>query len=88
MTGEDVMGFAAGAFVTLSLVPQIIRVFRLQSAREISMLFTGLMLVGILMWLGYGVTKSLFPVILWNAIGALLVAMLLYAKLRYGRQTR
>jgi len=87
LTGEDIMGFAAGAFVTLSLVPQIIRVFRLRSAREISMLFTGLLLAGILMWLGYGVTKSLFPVILWNAIGALLVAMLLYAKLRYGRQT-
>lgn len=79
------MGFAAGALVTLSLVPQIIRVFTLRSAREISMLFTGLMFVGILMWLGYGISESLFPVILWNAIGALLVAMLLYAKLRYGR---
>jgi MtN3 and saliva related transmembrane protein len=85
LTGEDFLGFAAGALVTFSLVPQIIRVFTLQSAREISMLFTGLMLAGVLMWLGYGVFKSLFPVILWNAIGAFLVSMLLYAKLRYGR---
>ena len=85
MTGEDVLGFAAGALVTFSLVPQIIRVFSLKSAREISMLFTGLMLAGILMWLGYGIFKSLFPVILWNAIGASLVFMLLCAKMRYGR---
>ena len=85
MTGEDILGFGAGALVTFSLVPQIIRVFTLKSAREISILFTGLMLAGVLMWLGYGVFKSLFPVILWNAIGAFLVSMLLYAKLRYGR---
>lgn len=85
MTGEDILGFAAGALVTFSLVPQIVRVFTLKSAREISMAFTTLMLVGILMWLGYGISKSLFPVILWNVIGALLVAMLLYGKLRYGR---
>ncbi|MBM4444906.1 MAG: hypothetical protein FJ020_06355 [Chloroflexi bacterium] len=85
MTGGDVLGFTAGALVTLSLVPQIIRVFTLRSAREISLVFTTLMLAGILMWLGYGVFKGLFPVILWNVIGAALVALLLYAKLRYGR---
>jgi MtN3 and saliva related transmembrane protein len=85
LTGQDIMGFVAGAFVTFSLVPQIIRVFKLKSAREISILFTGLMLVGILMWLGYGISKSLFPVILWNAIGAVLVFTLLFGKLRYGK---
>jgi uncharacterized protein with PQ loop repeat len=49
------------------------------------MRFTGLMLVGILMWLGYGISKSLFPVILWNAIGAVLVFTLLFGKLKYGK---
>lgn len=85
MAGEDLTGFIAGAFVTCSLIPQIIRVFKLKSAREISMLFTGMLFVGILMWLGYGIFKSLFPVILWNAIGAVLVSTLLFAKLRYGK---
>lgn len=79
------LGFIAGALVTCSLIPQLIRVFKLKSAREISMLFTTLLLLGLIIWLAYGIYFRLAPVILWNATGAVLVSMLLYAKLKYGR---
>ncbi len=85
MSLAESLGFIAGALVTCSLIPQVISVFQLKSAREISMLFTTLLLSGIVIWLGYGIVLGLTPVILWNAIAALLVAILLYAKLRYGR---
>lgn len=81
----DSIGLVAGALVSCSLIPQLIRVFQLKSAREISMLFTSLMLLGIGLWLIYGIYLRLAPVILWNAIGAVLVALLLWAKLKYGR---
>ena len=80
------LGFVAGALVTCSLIPQIIRVFKLKSAREISMLFTTALLLGLFIWLAYGISLGLAPVIVWNAIGAILVTLLLYAKLKYGRQ--
>ncbi len=79
------LGFIAGALVTFSIIPQLLRVFKLKSAREISTLFTTLLLIGIVIWLAYGIFLGLPPVILWNAIGAILVAGLLYAKLKYGR---
>lgn len=79
------IGLAAGALVTCALIPQLVRVFQLKSAREISLLFNVLFLLGIFLWLAYGIYLRLFPIILWNAIGALLVALLLYAKLKYGR---
>jgi len=82
---EESLGFVAGALVTCSLIPQLIRVFQLRSAREISMLFTTLLLSGLILWLTYGVFFRLTPVILWNAVGATLVVFLLYAKLKYGR---
>ena len=85
MPVAESLGFVAGALVTCSLVPQLIRVFKLKSAREISMLFTTLLLLGLIVWLAYGISFGLIPVILWNAIGAALVAVLLYAKLKYGR---
>jgi MtN3 and saliva related transmembrane protein len=81
----ELQGLIAGAFVTGSLVPQVIKVFQLKSAREISMLFTTMLLLGLLTWLSYGVSLRLVPIILWNAIGASLAAALLYAKLRYGK---
>jgi len=82
---SEFLGFVAGALVTCSLIPQLVRVFKLRSAREISTLFNALLLLGISFWLVYGISLRLFPVILWNAIGAILVALLLYAKLKYGR---
>jgi MtN3 and saliva related transmembrane protein len=82
---EESLGFVAGALVTCSIIPQLIRVFQLRSAREISMLFTTLLLLGVITWLAYGVSLRLTPVILWNSVGAILVSILLYAKLKYGR---
>lgn len=82
---EGYLGFIAGALVTLSLVPQIMRVFKLKSAREISALFTILMLLGLFLWLAYGISLRLAPVILWNVVGAVLVSMLLVAKLKFGK---
>jgi len=50
------------------------------------MLFTSLLLLGMILWLVYGIMLGLFPVILWNVIGMLFTMTLLGAKLKYGRQ--
>lgn len=85
MLPTDYLGFIAGLLVTISLVPQLVRVFRLQSAHEISLVFTGLLLIGMMLWLVYGIELRLAPVMLWNAAGIILSGLLLYAKMRYGR---
>jgi MtN3 and saliva related transmembrane protein len=81
----EYIGLMAGLFITFSFIPQLIRVFRLKSAREISILFTSFLLLGMALWLTYGIILGLVPIILWNAVGEFLVILLLYAKIRYGR---
>jgi MtN3 and saliva related transmembrane protein len=71
--------------MTSGLIPQVIRVWKLKSAREISFLFTILFLVGAACWTAYGVFLQLPSVIFWNAIAFSLMLGLLYAKLKYGR---
>ena len=85
MAFTEYLGLIAGLFVTGSLIPQVYRVFRLKSAREISIFFTTLLLTGMLIWLVYGIVLALMPLILWNVVGAVLVSLLLTAKLKYGR---
>ena len=85
MVFAESVGLVAGALVTCSMIPQLIRVFKLKSAREISILFATLLLLGMICWLVYGIYLKLIPVIVWNAVGAALVALLLYSKLKYGR---
>lgn len=81
----EYLGYIGGVLTTFCYIPQIIRVFRLKSAKEISLLFTIMLLVGVVIWLFYGILLSLGPVILWNSIALVIVAALLYAKLKYGR---
>ena len=81
----EYLGYIGGILTTFCYVPQIIRVFRLKSAKEISLLFTILLLVGVVVWLFYGIFLSLAPVVLWNSIAVVIVAALLYAKMKYGR---
>ena len=80
------LGYIAGAFTTFSFIPQIIHVFKTKSARDISLTFNAMLFTGILLWLSYGIWKKDAPIIIWNAIAAVLTFTLLYAKLRYGRQ--
>ena len=81
----DILGYVAGFLVTFALVPQIIRVYKLKSAREISVLFNASMFVGVACWLVYGIILQLLPMIVWNSIGLCFISLLLLAKLKYGK---
>ncbi|MFC2070912.1 SemiSWEET family sugar transporter [Chloroflexota bacterium] len=81
----EYIGIVAGALTTLGFIPQIIRVYKLKSAREISITFNVTLLVGITLWLVYGILHGLAPLIIWNTIGMILISTLLVGKLKYGR---
>jgi MtN3 and saliva related transmembrane protein len=78
-------GLIAGAIITIGFLPQVIRVFKLKSAHEISLTFIISFLIGMGGWLVYGISFRLTPIILWNSISAIFALALLYAKLKYGR---
>jgi len=80
----EVLGLAAGFFVALGLVPQILRVWKLKDAQEISLSFNLLSLTGTILWLAYGLFLGLISVILWNGTNVVLLTLLLLVKLKYG----
>jgi MtN3 and saliva related transmembrane protein len=82
---SEILGLLGGALTTLGYIPQLVRILKLKSAREISLPFTLSFLAGATCWLTYGVLLGLMPVILWNSAGIIFLCMLLYGKLKYGR---
>ena len=81
----EIFGLVGGALTTFGYVPQLVRILRLKSAREISLPFTVSFLAGAVCWLVYGLLSSLMPVILWNLAGVVFLCFLLYGKLKYGK---
>jgi MtN3 and saliva related transmembrane protein len=82
---KELLGFIGGALITVGFIPQVWRLFQLKSAREISLPFTVLFLLGAVFWLSYGISIAKPSIILWNAISLVIMGAMIYAKLKYGR---
>jgi MtN3 and saliva related transmembrane protein len=82
---QEILGLIGGFFTTTSLIPQVWRLYRLKSAREISLTFNIFFAIGVSFWLLYGIVLGLPAVIIWNAITIVLVASMLFAKFKYNR---
>ena len=79
---ELVAGIAA-VLTTLSFLPQVLKAWRSRSARDVSLLMLLLFLAGVLLWLCYGLALGSLPLILANAVTAVLILAILAAKLRF-----
>lgn len=81
---ED-LGFVAAFCTTAAFVPQLARVLRLRSARDISLPTFLMFSVGVFLWLLYGLYIGSKPVIASNGVTLVLSVSILILKLRYGR---
>lgn len=84
--GVELVGFVAAFCTTVAFVPQLVRVIRLRSAREISLPTFLLFSVGVSLWLIYGLRIGSNPVIFSNIFTLMLSVSILFLKLRYGRR--
>lgn len=81
----DFIGYVAATCTTLSFLPQLVRVLRLRSAREISLGMFLIFSVGTALWLTYGLLAHSKPVIAANAVTFVLAISILVLKLRFDR---
>ena len=84
----ELIGLIAGVCTTVAFVPQVIRVWRLGRADEISLATFLTFSIGTLVWLCYGLLIASVPVILANAITTVLALTILLMKLRFDRVQR
>ena len=82
------IGYIAAFCTTIAFVPQIIRVLKLRSARDISLGMALIFSFGVLMWLVYGLTLHSWPIIIANAATLLLSVSLVILKLHYNGRDR
>ena len=78
------IGFAAAACTTVAYAPQVIKVWKTRSARDISLGMFLIMVLGLALWLIYGLLCGDGPLIASNAVTMLLAGGILVMKLRFG----
>ncbi|MGP1718442.1 MAG: SemiSWEET transporter [Methylophilus sp.] len=76
------IGAIAAACTTLAFVPQVVKSWRTRDLSGISLPMYTIFTIGVILWLVYGVLISDWPVIIANAITALLASVVLLLKLK------
>lgn len=79
----ELIGLLAGSCTTISLLPQLLRIWRTKSARDISLTMFTVFGIGILLWLVYGFSVRSPAVIATNAASLLLAVAILVLSVRY-----
>jgi MtN3 and saliva related transmembrane protein len=82
----SLIGYVAAACTMISFLPQLIRVYRLKSAHEISLTMFLVFSFGVFLWLRYGIFIGSFPVVAANAFTFALSLAILALKVRYDRR--
>ncbi len=82
----NLVGYVAATLTTISFLPQLVRVVKLRSARDISLGMFLIFSTGTLFWMVYGLMSHSAPVWIANAVTLVLSVSILVLKLRFDRR--
>lgn len=77
------IGLIAGTLTTISFVPQLIRIWKTHSTKDLSLVMFLLFTAGVVMWLIYGICVRQLPVIISNVVTLLMAIIILIFKFIY-----
>jgi MtN3 and saliva related transmembrane protein len=80
----DYTGYVAALCTTSAYVPQVLRVWRTRSTKDISLRMFLVLVTGLSLWLVYGFWRGEVPLIMANGVTLMLAATILYFKIRHG----
>lgn len=83
MTGIQILGMLAGTITSITFLPQVIKVWKSKSAKDLSLVMLVLLMIGVSLWLVYGLVIMDGAIIYTNSMVLLMTLILLFFKLKY-----
>ena len=82
------IGLAAGFLTSVAVLPQVVRTWRTKHAKDISIWQPLILIIGMLLWLIYGMMLHDLPLIAANSFSIACYLFLLGMKLIYDRREK
>jgi MtN3 and saliva related transmembrane protein len=79
----SIIGLTAAAMGGVSLFPQLLKVLRTKSTKDISIGMISIFSVSIFLWLVYGILLKNLPIIIANFFGFIQAVIILLCKIKY-----
>ena len=77
------IGLAAAAITVVSLFPQLVKIWKTKSTKDISMGMFLLFCGGVFLWFVYGILRQDLPIIVANFLGFIQTLIILIFKVKY-----
>jgi MtN3 and saliva related transmembrane protein len=84
LDAPTLVGFTAGFLTTAAFIPQVLKIWKTRSAKDVSLPAFAAFTVGIAGWIAFGILKQDPPIILWNVVTFVLAAAILAMKVKFG----
>lgn len=79
------MGLGAEVLLIISQIPQIYKSFKTKSTDDLSLATIILVLMGIGMWIVYGILKPDGTIVIANLLSLIAFSFILYAKIKFSK---
>jgi MtN3 and saliva related transmembrane protein len=86
MTAIQILGLAAGTITSITFLPQVIQIWKTKSAKDLSLQMLLLLILGVLMWLTYGILAKDAAIIYTNSMVLGMSLIMLYFKFKFGKK--
>ena len=67
----------AGVIMSLSYIPQVMKIWKRKSVEDISLKTFSILFIGLFVWVLYGISINAYPIMIANSIGILMIGLLL-----------
>ncbi len=84
MNNVEIIGFIAGIFVAVSLLPQVIKSWRTRSTKDIALSWSVINLSGQILWIVYGVYIGSLSLVIMSSIALVMNIFMVVLKLKLG----
>lgn len=86
MNWIEAVGHFGALLTSVTFLPQVYKVWKTKSARDLSLTMMLIVLLSTMVWLTYAYALMLWPVIIANSIVCILSVLLIYFKLTFAKK--
>ena len=83
MNAIQILGLAAGTITSITFLPQVIQIWKTKSAKDLSLQMLLLLILGVSMWLTYGILVADAAIIYTNSMVLAMSLIMLYFKWKF-----
>ncbi|MCB0709249.1 MAG: SemiSWEET transporter [Chitinophagaceae bacterium] len=83
MSAIQILGLAAGTITSITFLPQVIKIWKTKSSKDLSLSMLALLILGVSMWLLYGILVMDAAIIYTNSMVLTMSLVMLFFKIKY-----